>query len=63
MAGAAPMEDMLLRLYVVGFCDVTTGTFEIKTPCRWCFWVLLLELLSHSTYQDAVSAKRKALVE
>jgi hypothetical protein len=27
MAGAAPMEDMLLRLFVVGFCDVTTGTF------------------------------------
>jgi hypothetical protein len=27
MAGAAPMEDMLLRLYVVGFCGVTTGTF------------------------------------
>jgi hypothetical protein len=45
------------------FFGVTTGTFEIKTPCRWCFWVLLLELLSHSTYQDAVGAKRKALVE
>jgi hypothetical protein len=27
MAGAASMEDMLLRLFVVGFCDVTTGTF------------------------------------
>jgi hypothetical protein len=27
MAGAAPMEDMLLRVFVVGFCDVTTGTF------------------------------------
>jgi hypothetical protein len=25
-ARAAPMEDMLLRLYVVGFCGVTTGT-------------------------------------
>jgi hypothetical protein len=27
MAGAALMEDMLLRLYVAGFCGVTTGTF------------------------------------
>jgi hypothetical protein len=27
MARAALMEDMLLRLYVVGFCGVTTGTF------------------------------------
>jgi hypothetical protein len=41
MARAAPMEDMLLRLYVVGFV------------------VLLLELLSHSTDQDAVGTKRK----
>jgi hypothetical protein len=46
MARAAPMEDMLLRLYVVGFCGVTTGTFvtlyrsrrrlnQKKAPVEW----------------------------
>jgi hypothetical protein len=37
MDGAAPMEDMLLRLYVVGFCGVTTGTFVTlyRSRRRW----------------------------
>jgi hypothetical protein len=37
MARAAPMEDMLLRLYVIGCCGVTTGTFVTLdgSRCRW----------------------------